>query len=156
MHEQPTVERDVKSSATVRAPGTYNDLDRRDSMSLCTLLESVIHGAHLVHITTHQKTKAPLCNGHDRTTVCLACVSHPHRFREISVRGRHALVVIVAVRRPLDRILNLTTFSNAFLMIDPLLGVPRLWHHSMGTSGLASISNAFAMYALLQKRWRAR
>jgi len=36
------------------------------------------------------------------------------------------------------------------------LGVPRLWHHSMGTSGLASISNAFAMYALLQKRWRAR
>jgi len=79
-----------------------------------------------------------------------------YRFREISIRGRQALFVIVAVRRPLDCILNLTTFSNALLMIDPLLGVPRLWRHSMGTSGLASISNAFAMHALLQKRWRAR
>jgi len=75
-----------------------------------------------------------------------------HRFRE-NIRLRQALFVIVAVRRPLDCILNLTTFSNALLMIDPLLGVPRLWRHSMGTSGLASTSNAFAM---LQKRWRAR
>jgi hypothetical protein len=63
---------------------------------------------------------------------------------------------MVAVRRPFDWILSLTTFSNALLMIDPLFGVPRLCRHSIGTSGLASISNAFAMHAVLQKRCRAR
>ena len=42
------VERDVKSSATVREPGTYDDVVGRDSTSLCTLLESVIHGTHRV------------------------------------------------------------------------------------------------------------
>jgi len=55
---------------------------------------------------------------------------HLYRFREISIRRRQALFVIVAVRRPSDWILNLTTFSNA------LLGVPRLvgpFHGHFGT-----------------------
>jgi len=41
-----------------------------------------------------------------------------YRFRE-NIRGRQALFVIVAIRRPLDWIHNLTTFSNAFLQASP-------------------------------------
>ena len=49
------VERDVKSSATEREPGTYDDVVEWDSRSLCTLLESVMHGTHPEHITTGQE-----------------------------------------------------------------------------------------------------
>jgi len=70
---------------------------------------------------------------------CKALMCHQlYWFCEISTQGHHALFVIVAVCRWLDWILNLTTFSNMLLMIDLLLGVPYLWHHSMGILGLAS------------------
>ena len=66
----------AKSPCLPRSYGKWKSLYRQDSTSLCTLLESVVHDTRLVHMTTHQKRKR-LCNGHDRTTVCLACVSHP-------------------------------------------------------------------------------
>jgi len=70
MHEQLTPgERDVKSSATVRAPGTYDDVDGRDSTSLLHVTgECNPWDASSTH-NNASETTASLCK------VCFACVS---------------------------------------------------------------------------------